>query len=994
MAQSLNLSVSGLYTSISDFNGLPPGALNQALNVESRYKNVLGPRRGFEHLTNSVMTGVNLIRLINFLIGGTDRTVAVTDGGTLVYYDGTNPWPAVPGNFSTGITAPDSMLAKSRFVKAGQNLYVTSQDGIRSLSSGVSAGTLRAGVPKGLNLEADTNGDTSGFFDPNEVLSTTGNITSGGANVVSLADTTGIVIGQYVAGTGIPDGTKVLSITEPATVLIQTGNTTAGSTSVTNLASNAGLVAGLTVSGTGIPEGAKINSISGAGPYTVVLSIAAFQTATASTITFTSALVVTLDQNATATASSTPLSFYSGSQVGYRIVFGRIETDKDGNTITRLGAPSAVAIATNTTGVPTNVTVTATLPKNSNGMISFYQLYRSEQTDSIDITPLDQYNLVVEANLTSSDFTARVITITDKTPDSLKGIPLYAGSDREGILQANDPPPMAWDICPFRDFMIYGNITQPSSLQFTVLSVGSPSGLQSGDVITVSGTFNGSLVSRTYTGGASENTATRTFKVFTTGTPSQNITDTVNSLIRVMNFDNVLPIHATLLSTSTDLPGQILLEADYPSLDTFTVTASAHTAAYDPVLSTVTSETNTIKNGLIVSKSGELEATPATNLLRAGDSSAGILRVIPLRDYVVILKSDGIYKLQGTQPGNLVINPFDLTTKIVGPDTAVSLNSGVWMLSNQGVVSISDSGVGAKSIPIDDQLNRLMGGYLDAVIGNAFAIGYESDRKYILAIPTASDDTVPNLEYVYNYVTTSWWNWNRRMRAAYVNSSDGKLYISRADGAQTGVSKERKTGTYQDYVDEGTTLSITSLISGTVLELSSTDGVNVGDILYQSSNVFSAIVSVAYELSQVTVEASLGWTVASVEVRSAYECTMEWKQVFGDNPAFLRQFSEGLALFKNTRFTTASLNFVTDFSGSSDPVTVYGTGNGLWGLFPWGTIPWGGAILPDNIRFIIPQNKQMGSYLIPTMTIRQGFSDFQFQGLSISYSNQSGEVGL
>lgn len=996
MAQSLNLSVSGRYTSISDFNGLPPGALEVAMNVESRYKNVLEPRRGFESLESSNVLGVHFIRLINFKIGGVDSTVGLTDSGELQYYDGSNPWPSLPGDFSSNVLPPDPLLAKSRFVKANQNLYITSRDGLRSLSSGTAAETLRAGVPKALNIEAKTNTDAQGFFDNNVVLSTTGNLSSGGADILNLLDTTGVIEGQFIGDTAgnIPVGTKISTITPSSTILVQTGNTTAGNPSLSALTSNAGISAGVLISGVGIPDGTKVVSISaGPSPYTVTMSQNAYQAAMSSSITFSSAVKVTMDRSATATVTNTTLNFYSGSQVGYRIVFGRVETDIDGNTLTRLGAPSSIGIATNVAQNSTNTTITTTLPKNSDPGITFYQLYRSEQTDSIDIVPLDQYNLVAERDLTSADFTARVLTITDSTPDSLKGIPLYAGSDQEGILQANNPPPMAWDVCSFRDFMLYVNVTQPTTLKFSIVSVGAPDGVQVNDTITISGTHLGVPFTQTYTGMATENVASRQFAVVTSGTAAQNIADTAASLIRVLNYDQAMPVHAILISSSLDLAGQLLLEADNPGYETFTITASGHADAYDPTLNNVESEVNTVSNGILVSKSGEMEAVPSTNLLRAGDSSSAILRCIPLRDYVIILKSDGIYRVQGFTPNGLVVNPFDLTTKIVGPDTAVSLNSGVWMLSNQGVVSISDGGVDAKSIPIDNEFNRLIGSYLDTIKEAAFAVGYESDRKYILSLPTTADP-VTDTQYVFNYVTSNWTNWNRRLSAAYINSSDGKLYIGRADGPQNGVSKERKKGNYTDFVDEGIPNVILTVINSKTVELVGTDTLEVGDILYQDASTFSPVVSIDYNLNYVTVQSALNWALGPVEVRVAFSCHVQWKQVFGDNPAFVRQFSEGLALFKNTRFNTAELNFVTDYSGSSDPVTVFGTGNGLWGLFDWGDVPWGGGTLPDNVRFLVPQNKQMGSYLIPSMTIRQGLSDFKFQGLSITYSNQSGEVGL
>ncbi len=1092
MAQSVNLSVSGLYTSLNDYQGLPPGAFDVADNVESRYKNVMEPRRGFEGLPNSSMDPAHFIRLTNFLVSGVEREIGLTSDRDLRYYTGANPWPLLPGSLSQNIQAPDAINAKCRFITAGQNLYLTAQDGVRSLASGSTSQLLRAGVPKGLNLDAVTNGDTSGFFNNNIVVNTTADLTSGSAILANLGTYTGIVVGQYISGapnqaslivqdltyTAIPfaaagnaitiayttggtagaevvtvvgnaisvkiqttvstanqirtavnassaaialvsvavsgtgtntqtaptgpthlaggldsitPGTKVARIDPAIDLVIQTGTIAVASTSITNVASITGVVAGVLVTGDGIPDGATVVSTSGGGPYTVVISSPAIKAASGVTLTFVKPEIITLDQNVNESATSVPIHFYTGSQVGYRMLFGRVESDVSSGSTTRLGAPSAIALASNTTGYDTNVTVTGTLPKNSDNEITFVQLYRSAQTSSVDITPLDQYNLVYERALVAGDFSARVITITDDVPDSLKGIALYSGSDQEGSLQQNNPPPMAWDMCKFRDFTLFGNITQPTTTKFTITGVGSPSGLQSGDTITISGSFLGVAFSEAYTGAGSENQASRQFKVSTSGSPSQNITDTAASLIRVINYDNAVPVHAILLSTSTDLPGQISLEADNPSYDTFTVTASAHATAYDPTLTNLVSDVNTVVNAVMVSKSGELEAVPATNQFFAGDSSSPVLRLIPLRDYVIVLKSDGIYKVLGTTPNSLIINPFDLTTKIIGADTAVSLNSGVWMFSNQGVVSISDGGVNAKSIPIDDQLNAITGTFLDNVVDNAFAIGYESDRKYILCIPKSAN-TFAEVEYNYNYVTNCWTTWSRSLYFGYIHSIEDKMYVARADAEDLGVSKERKSLSYKDFADEALDVTITA-VSDTSVTLTDAGSVSAGDVLFQDATHFSPILSVDLATNTIVVQFAVGFIAGAATVLKAYLCEMTWKQVFGDNPAFVRQFSEGLFLFKNTRFNNAVGRFSTDFSQNGEDVDLTSTSSGLWGLFPWGDVPWGGTSLPSKIRFYLPQDKQLGSYLIPSLRIKQGYSDFRCQGMSITHFPVSMEVG-
>lgn len=996
MSQNLAFSIAGINTSSSDLNGLLPGALDVADNLEVRYKNVAQPRRGFGDLPNSEQTLLHYIRMTNFYISGTNRGIALQSDRSLTYYTGTIPWPAVPGSVSDNIIAPDAISGKCKFISAGSNLYVTAQDGVRSLSSGSTAQMIYAGVPKGLNLLAATNASTSGFFSNNSALTTTATVTSGSNIIKAIADPTGIVLGQYVSTdpyltdpTAFPVGTVVTSIDLDAVILITTANATIGSTTLASTASVSGLAVGQSVTGNGVLAGTVITALPGAG--NVTISNPAVQTLTAATYTFSNNQVV-VSANAIFTQPAIGTQFFGGAQVGYRMVFGRVETDINNQSITRLGSPSSITIATNISKTSTNVGITGTIPKNSSDQVQFVQLYRSPQTPLASVVPLDQYNLVYEAQLTGADFTARVVTVTDSTPDSLVGIPLYCGSDQEGILQANDPPPMCWDMATFRDFSLFGNCTQPTTAKFTILAVGSPSGLQIGDTITLSGTFTGILVAGVYTAASSENQAAKQFKVYSAGTPSQNVADTAASLIRVINYDNSCPIHAILLSTSTDLPGQILLEADHPNPDTFTVTASLHTAAYNPVLSGLVSTVNVTNNGVIVSKSGELEAAPSTNLLRVGNTSSPLLRLVALRDYVFAVKTDGIYKIQGSSPSSLVVNPFDLTTKILGAETAVSLNAGMWMLSNQGIVSVSDGGVEIKSIPIDDQLSDLINNHLDNLTDSAFALGYESDRKYILFTPT-SDNPWAQIEYNFNYTTNAFTTWSRDFYTAFIHSIENRIYVARADAENKGVSRERKTGTYQDFVDEGVVHAITH-VNGNLVTLDSVADVAEGDILYQSDTLFSPILAVDLVNSIITIQYELAFTVAACSVLKAFLCDIVWKQVFGDNPAFMRQFSEGMALFKNTRFNTASAVFVTDFSGNKSSVRLTATGNALWGLFRWGEQPWGGSILPRNIRFLIPQDKQIGSYLLPQLKIQQGYSDFKLQGLSISFENISQEAGL
>lgn len=984
MAQTVQLSVSGLYTAPSDYSGAPPGALSSAVNVESRHKNLLECRRGFDALASTDLGGGKYwVRLFNFPVDGDDCIIGLSSDGSLYYYDGT--LHLIDGA-NSGFVPIDSM-AKNRFVRGGQNMYLTDQSGVYSLSSGSGSKVIAAGVPRGLNLQAETNGDSSGFFTNNTTAIVTGNTTNASDTITNISDITDITVGQYISGTGIPDGTTISAISDAEAVGIISGTTTIASTTI-SFVGNPSAVAGQIVSGEGIQEGTRVVSQSGSGPYSVVVSLAPYRSGTTD-ITFSNPPEIQISNNATATGTSVSLTIYSGSQVAYRMLFGRVETDINGNTTTRYGAPSQMAVATNISGTSKNVTITGTIPKNSDDSLTFVQLYRSQQTEGSTIPPLDQMNLCYERPLVAGDFTARVITITDIAPDSFLGIPLYTGTDREGITKSNLPPPACWDMTVFRNIGLYANAVQPSTLNLTLDSVGSPSGLQVGDVITITA---GATV-RNYTAANTENAAAGEFKVYSAGTEAQDIADTANSIVRVINYDENLPVHAIYTSTETDLPGKFTLESDIP-YGTFTATVDDHAEAFEPTLTDLESNINGFPNAVFYSKDGELESVPGLNYIFVGDSSSKILRILALRDYVIVLKTDGIYKIVGTTGASLTALSFDLTTKLIGPDTAVQLNSGVWMLSNQGIVSVDDAGVSAKSPPIDNQINELIGSVLDGINNVAFGVGYESDRKYILSVPLTNESEETSTQYVFNYVTNSWTNWDRKLHTAFIHGNEGKLYIGRADSDSRGISKERKSGTYVDYSDESIAVNILSVTSSTQVVLDSIDGVEVGDILYMSAGILSPILEVNTTTNEITLQYENAWVVGAATIINAISCRVGFKQVFGDNPAFCRQFSEGLALFKETKFNSATIQMLTDFSASLESVTLEGTLLTGWGLFPWGSGEWGGSgSKPTSIRFLVPANKQLGSYIEPTLLIKQAWSTWKFQGLSFLWSPVSPEVG-
>lgn len=686
-----------------------------------------------------------------------------------------------------------------------------------------------------------------------------------------------------------------------------------------------------------------------------------------------------LDLNLALTGSSGFMA--NTSMVAYRVVW----ILKDGNKNLHTGAPSGRVTISNSSGGTRDVVVTLTVPSGVTTS-HLFQVYRSKASAGTAIEPDDELQLVYEAAPTSGEISAGVVSFTDSTPESLRGDTLYTAPSQDTIKQAGYRPPLARDLCEYKGYVFYANVTQPQRLRITMLAVGGSSGVAVNDTVTIAGV--------TYTGKSSENVASAEFAVVTSGSAAQNIRDTAQSLVRVINrHASNTSVYATYLSGSNDLPGQILIEGRSFSVSQFAATGS-NGGAFSPELPTsgtaVSSSDEREKHAVYVSRYGEGESVPLVNKYLCGSASAEILRVIPLRDSVFILKEDGIFRITGSSLDTFVRETFDTTTILIAPESARALQNEVWMLSNQGVVSVSDTGVQVRSRQIEGVLFALFGKDLNAVRENTFAIAYETDRRYILFTITEAGDTYATQAYCCNLLTTGWTRWNRRQTCGIVHSDD-KLYLGYP--AESKVNVERKTRTQADFVDEAdtTTYSVVSS-TGTTVVLNTISGIDEGDVLYQGATVSSVITAIDPVTTSVTVQDTLTWSAGAVTLLNAYECIIQPHPATGGNPGAMKQWPEVAALFKRSRFHRMYLGFRSEISKSFEEVPIDSTLQGKFGLFPFGNGEFGGVNSPKPVSTYVPAEKQWASQLTVRLRIKSGQGSFAFQGFSLPGASFSTEV--
>ena len=435
--------------------------------------------------------------------------------------------------------------------------------------------------------------------------------------------------------------------------------------------------------------------------------------------------------------------------------------------------------------------------------------------------------------------------------------------------------------------------------------------------------------------------------------------------------------------------------------NTFKVASTAGGSAIDlgsgfaaTVLVNKTTEASTndeLKNGLSFSKTSVPEAVPLTNTFTAGSAQKAILRLIPLRDSLFILKEDGIYRLSGEDSSSFRVDLFDSTARLLAPESCAVLNNSIFALTDQGVASITESGVQVLSRPIESTLLSLQGVNPSALGTESFGVAYESERKYILFVPRLAGDTTPTQAFVYNTFTSAWTRWVLSKKCGVVNpkTEADRLYLGDAGSAY--VNQERKSYSYQDYVDYNRSITI-SAVSGTTLTVSNTDEISAGDVIYQSASIYSIVSSVDAQAGTVVTSFTANFSVGAADLLTAIPTKIAWTPFSAGNPGTLKQFREVTGLFKTDFTGTGSFLFSSDTSPSQETETLEGTAIGLWGLFGWGNVPWGGSNVRRPFRVWVPRNKQRSSQLTVEFRHSTGYAAYQLNGLSIIFNSGSERV--
>lgn len=380
--------------------------------------------------------------------------------------------------------------------------------------------------------------------------------------------------------------------------------------------------------------------------------------------------------------------------------------------------------------------------------------------------------------------------------------------------------------------------------------------------------------------------------------------------------------------------------------------------------------------GLAYSKFNQPQAVPLENSDTVGDPASAVLRVVALRDSVLIYKQDGLYQLSGDDPSNFVLRPYDLTVNLFAPETAVALSDNVLGLTNQGVqVTGESSGASPISRQIEDALLSLMATD-PTVAANAFAIPYQSEHQYLMWVPQPGGSigfpyTLPIsfvgtagvgvAAYCLNVYTNTWSRYPLVAVHGMVDPVTNTLVL--LDGGQ--VLQERKDFAASDYQDIGGTASISVITDSTHITMV---GPGVGDLVTQG--IYTSRVIANDGSGGLTLATPGTWALASATWATAIDCQWDWLPVSGQNPGTTKQFRETSLNFRSAAFDTIEVAYSTDVTLASQSSIRYGTPSSPANV---------------NVRTLCQTDMARGVMLNIGVRHRQALCNFQLQSASLVY---------
>jgi len=673
-------------------------------------------------------------------------------------------------------------------------------------------------------------------------------------------------------------------------------------------------------------------------------------------------------------------------------------------TYTIAGAPTAGGGAADTVSAhrEEDVDVTATVPDD---VIAgdFYEIYRTQVSANDTTDPGARYLKLSRVEVLAADITAATVDFSDTFGEIFLGQQLYDNPTAEGSHQSNHRPPFAKDIATYKGYTFYANTRVAHFVEIRLVEA---TGLSNGDTVTIG--------ARTYTTAAAEAIGSQEF-LLETGltTEAENVRTTAKSLVRVINRDTGNSVfYAHYVSGALDAPGRIVIRRRDFTDTAISLTADSTATGdnFEPNLptagTTVSTENDSGPNRLYRSKFEQPDAVPETQHEPIGSARDAVLRIVPLRDSLMIFTERMIHRLSGEGEQSFTVRILESAIQLLAPESPAVLNDSVYCYTSEGVTAINENGAEIESFfGIERELNKIQSFSNFKTI--TWGLGYVADRKYYLFTQDEGGDTTATIAWVLNTITNTWTQRPKKAAAGWVLNEKDVMYLAHAVDAR--VLKERKSfsTSSSDFADEDIPITIDTVATTTdaadltVSRLTITytyTGETFGnDWLIQQGNIFGRVVSTTDNGGNsytVDLDSFGSYTVAAATASIPIISRVRWAPEVLENPATTKLFPYVTFTMEADTWRSMRVGFVTDVMHDErfvNPVLValsFG-----WGDMRWDD-PWGddGPLKSTPKRIPVPQPYRRARWLSTIFEHSLARSAFEIVSLGIvglPYSERS-----
>jgi hypothetical protein len=344
------------------------------------------------------------------------------------------------------------------------------------------------------------------------------------------------------------------------------------------------------------------------------------------------------------------------------------------------------------------------------------------------------------------------------------------------------------------------------------------------------------------------------------------------------------------------------------------------------------------------------------------------------------------------------------------------MNNQVFAYTNQGVVSIAETGPGIISRPIENILQPLSSYLHPNFPMVTFGTAYETDRKYLLStISNTGGFSNATIQYVYDTITESWTTYVYPIAVWDILESpvDHRLYVASANSTYPFMFQERKSFTRIDFADIEIPVTITGF-NGRTVTLTDTSKVTVGwslaQLVPEATNTPSRLLNLSVITSvdsptQVTVTNIINWSLnpsTFTAIEQPIPVNVRYCPIIGggqmnqpSNPGIVKFFKEAQFFFQDVEFDFVNVSFSSDLIVNSAQIPLVPIPASVgWGQFQWGQITWGGLsqFAVSAVRTYIPLPARRAHWLNLELNVSQAMTGFTYGGCVIQYMDVTTRV--